>query len=379
MSKSYIYNFFYVILILLSCLPTIFSWTFSGLFSSFAKAGYNPYCVTNECCSEAWINFDREGLKRALKENVYGQPLLETAVYALSSHFRQTHHNKALTLSFHGMTGTGKNYVASFIAESMFERGLKSAYVHQFIGRIHFAEQAKVHTYQHELYEKLKNAVAKCPKQLFIFDEVDKMVPEVLNILKPMLDYKLNIDGVDYSQSVFIFLSNTGADVVNEHFHDLYIKEGKERNDMTMADFETFIQRGAFNEQGWLTKGPATYFRHLTRQMLFSRSYLGSAFNFIYKLGGFHHSDAIKNNLIDHYIPFLPLEQKHVEMCIRKEFQIRNVNQPKQELINEVMEIVQWGPEDTKLFSKTGCKRLGAKVGLLVDKHYWHETHRNEL
>ncbi|XP_050296221.1 torsin-1A-like isoform X2 [Anthonomus grandis grandis] len=344
MSKSYIYNFFYVILILLSCLPTIFSWTFSGLFSSFAKAGYNPYCVTNECCSEAWINFDREGLKRALKENVYGQPLLETAVYALSSHFRQTHHNKALTLSFHGMTGTGKNYVASFIAESMFERGLKSAYVHQFIGRIHFAEQAKVHTYQHELYEKLKNAVAKCPKQLFIFDEVDKMVPEVLNILKPMLDYKLNIDGVDYSQSVFIFLSNTGADVVNEHFHDLYIKEGKERNDMTMADFETFIQRGAFNEQG-----------------------------------GFHHSDAIKNNLIDHYIPFLPLEQKHVEMCIRKEFQIRNVNQPKQELINEVMEIVQWGPEDTKLFSKTGCKRLGAKVGLLVDKHYWHETHRNEL
>lgn len=41
--------------------------------------------------------------------------------------------------------------------------------------------------------------------------------------------------------------------------------------------------------------------------------------------GGFHHSDTIKSNLIDHYIPFLPLERSHIRKCIMEEFNIRNV------------------------------------------------------
>lgn len=308
---------------------------------------YNPYCHFRECCNADWIKFDRGRLRRNLTDRVYGQPLLETAVDALSAHFNPYFPpHKALTLSFHGMTGTGKNYVSKFIIQSMFSKGSASKYVHHFIGRMHFAEVSKLEEYKLNLYSWLRGNVSDCPKQLFIFDEVDKMVPEVLDGLKPFIDYRDEVDGVSYSQVVFIFLSNTGADIINEHFHDLYITEGKSREDLSISDFETFIQAGAFNEKG-----------------------------------GFHHCDPIKNNLIDHYIPFLPLEEKHVIMCIKDEFRYRKVENPTKEHIEEVMKFIEWGPDSSRKFSKTGCKRLGQKVAVLVDKHYpqYHFQGNDEL
>lgn len=39
-----------------------------------------------------------------------------------------------------------------------------------------------------------------------------------------------------------------------------------------------------------------------------------------YNTGGLQSSSIIREDLIDHYIPFLPLEKKHVAMCVRREF-----------------------------------------------------------
>lgn len=36
--------------------------------------------------------------------------------------------------------------------------------------------------------------------------------------------------------------------------------------------------------------------------------------------GGLQSSSIISEDLIDHYVPFLPLEKKHVAMCVRREF-----------------------------------------------------------
>lgn len=36
--------------------------------------------------------------------------------------------------------------------------------------------------------------------------------------------------------------------------------------------------------------------------------------------GGLLNSDLVESNLIDHYIPFLPMEQRHLEQCILAEF-----------------------------------------------------------
>lgn len=128
---------------------------------------------------------------------------------------------------------------------------------------------------------------------MFIFDEVDKMPPGVLNAIKPMIDYRDDVDGMDYRDSVFIFLSNTGAQLINEHYMNLWKTQGRKREDVTLHDFEKIITTGAFNEEG-----------------------------------GFHQSDTIKSNLIDHYIPFLPMEKRHVKLCILDEFKQRNILDP---------------------------------------------------
>ncbi|KAL1509429.1 hypothetical protein ABEB36_004168 [Hypothenemus hampei] len=323
-------------------------WTFNflGYNVNVNSLLANPYCKYTECCNDDWIKFRRNRLMRNLTNHVYGQPLLQHAVDALTSHFNPNFQNhKALVLSFHGMTGTGKNYVSNFIADSLYINGVKSKYVHHFIGRLHFPDESKIPQYKEYLYNNLKAAIKDCPRQLFIFDEVDKTPPEVLNSIKPMVDYRDDVDGVNYSEAVFIFLSNIGADVIREHFHDLYFEKGRQREDLQMIDFEFLIQKGAFNEKG-----------------------------------GLFHGDIIANSLIDHYIPFLPLQEEHVKKCILNEFQIRNVNLPKPEHVEHVLKFVEWGPDESLLFAKTGCKRLSSKVALLVDKYYRHESRiHNEL
>lgn len=78
-------------------------------------------------------------------------------------------------------------------------------------------------------------------------------------------------------------------------------KSGRKRKDVHLKDFEKLILDGAFNEEG-----------------------------------GLQHSETIKSNLIDHYIPFFPMEREHVELCIRDQFRIRDVPNPEKELIEYV-------------------------------------------
>ncbi|VEN53084.1 unnamed protein product [Callosobruchus maculatus] len=305
---------------------------------------YNPLCLFTECCNNDYIPGDTNKLATLLRERVYGQHLVENAIHAIAAHWNP--HYKApkpLVLSFHGWAGSGKNYVSNFIAESLYKYGTKSKYVHLFVGRIHFPVKEDTHIYQQQLYSWLKGNITKCPKQLFIFDEVDKMPPDILNAIKPMIDYKYEVDGVDYTQSIFIFLSNTGSALVNEHYEDLW-KKGEKREELRLSHFEKLIEKGVFNEEG-----------------------------------GFHHSDTIRSNLIDHYIPFLPMQREHVEGCIKDQFRSRNVEYPTDAHTQEVMEIIEWGPARSKLFSTTGCKRISSKVALIVAKYYRKQEGKEEL
>ncbi|CAH1970662.1 unnamed protein product [Acanthoscelides obtectus] len=211
---------------------------------------YNPICLVTECCNKDHIPGDTDKLIRLLKERVYGQHLVENAVHAIAAHWNP--HYKApkpLVLSFHGWAGSGKNYVSNFIAESLYKYGTKSKFVHLFVGRIHFPVREEFKVYQQQLYSWLKGNMTQCSKQLFIFDEIDKTPPEILNAIKPMIDYKDEVDGVDYTQSIFIFLSNTGSALINEHYEELWNK-GYVREDLKLSHFEKLIEKGAFNEDG---------------------------------------------------------------------------------------------------------------------------------
>lgn len=45
----------------------------------------------------------------------------------------------------------------------------------------------------------------KCPRNLFVFDEIDKMPLGLIDALNPFLDYN-PVAGQDYRKCIFIFL-----------------------------------------------------------------------------------------------------------------------------------------------------------------------------
>lgn len=137
---------------------------------------------------------------------------------------------------FNGTPGTGKNFVADRIAEYMYKEGLNSKFVQRFYGRQDFSEDSKLKQYQvrvivyyyyiicisfldynlrivfqETLKRRIIEAISRCPKSLFIFDEVDKMPAGIFNYITNYLDHNQHIDGENYRQAVYIFLSNAGG------------------------------------------------------------------------------------------------------------------------------------------------------------------------
>ena len=60
---------------------------------------------------------------------------LSTLSQRWSTNYRR---RKPLVMSFHGWTGSGKNFVSKFVAESLFVKGLTSDFVHLFVSTLHF-------------------------------------------------------------------------------------------------------------------------------------------------------------------------------------------------------------------------------------------------
>ena len=66
-------------------------------------------CQMTECCRAHWIHPNLTLLETRLAENVFGQHLVTTLVTrAVRDHVRKSVPKKALVMSFHGWTGSGK-------------------------------------------------------------------------------------------------------------------------------------------------------------------------------------------------------------------------------------------------------------------------------
>lgn len=163
-----------------------------------------------------------------------------------------------------------------------------------------------------------------------MFDEVDKMPHGLLDVLVPFFDYS-KWRNENKNKAIFIFLSNTGSEAIVNQMLTLWQK-GLKREDISLQDFEMLITLGAFNEEG-----------------------------------GFYRSDTIESKLIDHHIPFLPLEKVHVEQCIRDIFKHWGVI-PTPEMVKEALTNIIYGPQDYYLYSTSGCKRLDHKVSSIIFK-----------
>ncbi|KAF6772999.1 hypothetical protein AHF37_08093 [Paragonimus kellicotti] len=282
-------------------------------------------CLIRECCSGA-VWFNQTGLNYSLTSQLHGQHIVtERVFYHLTAHVLDQNPRKPLALSFHGYTGVGKNFVSNLVAANLFKLGSKSRFYHFYDATVHFAHRPKVDEYKEKLQRELRDAVAQCPFSMFVFDEMHIMPDGILDVLAPLLEFRESVDGVDFRRSIFLFLSNAGGSVINRRLYD-HLKSGKKRSDLQYADLNRLLTRSAFNDEG-----------------------------------GFRSSHLIQKHLITAMIPFLPLQIDHVRLCVRDAAEQRNVSFT-EDLAQFVLDELEWGPEDTQLFSVSGCKRVYEKV-----------------
>lgn len=305
-----------------------------GLVAAAGFSYFVPkiYCRFKECCtiSDRWTKPNITGLQHALKKRVFGQHLVSDTVYkAVKGHLTNKSPSKALVLSFNGWTGSGKNFVSKIIAEHAFKKGMDSKFVHQIIATNDFPHKAHLGTYQEQLKRWVIGNVTNCARTMFIFDEMDKMPEGLIDVLKPFLEHYTDVKGVNYRKSIFIFLSNTGGHLINEEVLKNW-KAGKRREDITIRQMDQIINLGAFNMKG-----------------------------------GFWHSTLIEKNLIDYFIPFMPMERAQVKACAKADMEEKGYPVTDKSL-NLVADELQYFPKDKKVFSQSGCKKVSSKVDIIM-------------
>lgn len=301
--------------------------------SAIMKGVKELACMQMECCTNSWRPANHTRLQEQLKEHLVGQHIAQDLlVRALRGHQRSAAPSKPLVLSLHGWTGSGKNFVSQFIADSYYSLGMASKFVHLFIATLHFPNIADTHRYQDQLRSWIVGNGSACAQNIFIFDEVDKMPPRVLDAVKPFLDHYEMIDGVDYRRNIFIFLSNTGGKEITETALNNW-RSGQEREEISFYDLEPLIAAGAFNEEG-----------------------------------GLQYSRVIEKNLVDVFVPFLPMERQHVRSCVSNELARRGEDSEGEELVEKVVDQLTYWPSDLKLFSTSGCKRVAQKIDLILEE-----------
>ncbi|XP_065674111.1 torsin-1A-like, partial [Hydra vulgaris] len=223
---------------------------------------------------------------------------------------------------FHGPTGTGKSFVSKLVAESLFKNGINSKFVHHIL-----AEKEYINNTQHsltkfktELSDFIVKNVKLCKRSLFIIEEFNSLPEGLADVLIPYIG---KVGDQDYRKSIFIFLSKVGKNMIIDRFVD-HCKNNKARETKLLEDIANLLPIIAYNSPG-----------------------------------GFKNSKIISKALIGFYIPFLPLERKHVKQCAKKEIRNSNIevnNFTMESVANEML--YDWNED----FSMQGCRTVQSKV-----------------
>ena len=82
----------------------------------------------------------------------------------------------------------------------------------------------------------------------------------------------------------------------------------------------------------------------------------------------------IGSSLIDVYVPFLPLERRHIKLCVEKEARDRSLSLTDAKLTEMAASLTYW-PADEGLFSTTGCKRVANRLDLYQEEKEEEQEH----
>ncbi len=198
-----------------------------------------------------------------------------------------------------------------------------------------------------ELIKKtIEEKVNRCKFSLFIFDEMDKMPILLIDVIKQYID--LN-SPPQYKNSIFIFLSNSAAFEITQKTLELEHSSNIKRENFELKMFRRIIENKIFEEKKKVDGEDK----------------------------GFWHLNLIKAQLIDYFIPLLPLRREHIIMCIKSELKNEHNQEisgkKMNEFVNKIADELHYEPPGILLYSQTGCKRIPQLIrSKLVD-------YRNEL
>ncbi|KAA0706421.1 Torsin-1A Dystonia 1 protein [Triplophysa tibetana] len=282
------------------------------------------------------LPFDSEEFKKDLRKSLYGQHIASKKILkAVSGFMKDPNPPKPLVLSLHGPSGVGKTYVTKIIARNIYQMGQESKHVHTFSATYHFPHKKQMESamYESQLKQWIHGNVSSFPHSMFIFDETEKMNPQLIESIKPFLDYMPHIDGVSFRKAIFIFLSNAGQNGIINFALDFW-KKGKVREEIQINTEEM--------------------------EMLVYEHIL------IEKSSGDSQSCLLYQHLVDHIIPFLPLELRHVQACVLAEMSSLNVIDL--DVAHTVAKEMSYYPPEEKIFSVRGCKSIRQKLMLHIDE-----------
>ncbi|XP_010080317.1 PREDICTED: torsin-3A, partial [Pterocles gutturalis] len=270
-------------------------------------------------------------LEADLDRQLHGQHLAKAVVVQAVRGFLQSPQpGKTLVLSFHGWSGTGKNFVARLVASHLYRDGLKSECVRVFISLFHFPHHTYVDSYKAQLQKQISETMQLCKQPLFIFDEAEKLHFGLLDTIKPFMAPCDTQCQVDHRRSIFLFLSNLGGNAINEVALDFW-RAGRMREEISMEFLE----------------------RQVCFVLLFATE------------NSYARSNLLKENLIDFFVPFLPLEFHHVTLCARDAFLARGLTYTEAAL-DEVARMMVFVPKEEKLFSAQGCKSVSQRINYFL-------------
>ncbi|XP_051960275.1 torsin-1A-like [Xyrauchen texanus] len=304
----------------------------AAAITGFLASYQNVLYYFQECCRPEWISYNKTGLKHDLDTKLFGQHVAAQVILkAVTGFMSRENPKKPLVLSLHGWTGTGKNYVSQLIAENIYQKGMSSSFIHLFTATAHFPHEKHIDLYKTQLQEWIRGNVSNCARSMFIFDEMDKMHPGLIDSIKPYLDFYDNLNGVSYRQAIFIFLSNAGGENIVEVALDFW-KAGRQREEIKLKDLEMALALSVFNN----------------------------------KNSGFWHTSLIDKNLVDFFVPFLPLEYKHVIQCGLAEMGTKGLV-PKQEVVELMAQDLNYFPKEERVFSMQGCKIISSRLDFYIN------------
>uniref|UniRef100_A0A914GWE8 Torsin-1A C-terminal domain-containing protein n=1 Tax=Globodera rostochiensis TaxID=31243 RepID=A0A914GWE8_GLORO len=124
---------------------------------------------------------------------------------------------------------------------------------------------------------------------------------------------------------------NGGANSIAQRALEYY-NRGKSREEIAFREMEEIIQISAYNEGE----------------------------------GGLKSSRLINKHLIDYFVPFLPLERKHIVMCFKDYLRSLNVNYTPEQL-ERLVDSISYFPRETPIYASAGCKQVVQRTDFMLD------------